>query len=190
VTVTLDGETLTPADVVAVVRDHEPVAVADDARERVRTARERVEDVLDSGEAVYGLNTGFGELVNERIPPERVADLQTNLLRSHAAGSGRECTTEEVRAMLVTRVNALVKGHSGIRERVVDHLVRDPEEGIEDVRRLADAFGQEPGGEVEGLARAPLDLLAAGDAVVAHHRRYPSVGRQARTRPAVIVTES
>ncbi|MFD1645864.1 histidine ammonia-lyase [Haloarchaeobius litoreus] len=161
-TVTLDGETLTPADVVAVVREEEPVAVADDARERVRTARERVEDVLEAGEAVYGLNTGFGELVNERIPPERVADLQTNLLRSHAAGSGRECTTDEVRAMLVTRINALVKGNSGVRETVVDHLLTLLNEGVHPVVRSRGSLGAS--GDLAPLAHMAMVLLGEGEA--------------------------
>nr|WP_303647089.1 histidine ammonia-lyase [Haloarchaeobius salinus] len=158
----MDSETLTPADVAAVVREDEPVAVADDARERVRTARERVEDVLESGEAVYGLNTGFGELVNERIPPERVVDLQTNLLRSHAAGSGRECTREEVRAMLVTRVNALVKGNSGVRETVVDHLVTMLNEGVHPVVRSRGSLGAS--GDLAPLAHMALVLLGEGEA--------------------------
>jgi histidine ammonia-lyase len=162
VTVALDGESLTPADVAAVVRDGESVRVEEDARERVRTARDRVEDVLDSGEAVYGLNTGFGELVNERIPPERVADLQTNLLRSHAAGAGRECTTEEVRAMLVTRVNALVKGNSGIRETVVDALVTLLNEGVHPVVRSRGSLGAS--GDLAPLAHMALVLIGEGAA--------------------------
>jgi len=89
VTVELDGRTLTPEDVVAVAREGDRVGLPDAARERIRESRERVEDVVDSGEAVYGLNTGFGDLVTERIPREDVETLQTNLLRSHAAGAGR-----------------------------------------------------------------------------------------------------
>ena len=95
-TVTLDGESLTVPDVVRVAREDEPVELSESAREAVRTARERVEDVLDSGEAVYGLNTGFGDLVDTRIPREQVDELQTNLLRSHACGVGGDLTCDVV----------------------------------------------------------------------------------------------
>ncbi|MCT9098457.1 histidine ammonia-lyase [Haloarchaeobius sp. HME9146] len=161
-TVELDGQSLTPEDVVAVARHDEPVAIPDPARERVREARERVEHVVDAGEAVYGLNTGFGELVNERIPREKIETLQTNLIRSHSAGSGRECTREEVRAMLVTRVNALVKGYSGIREHVVDHLVTFLNEGVHPVVRSRGSLGAS--GDLAPLAHLALVLLGEGEA--------------------------
>lgn len=67
-TVELDGNSLTPAAVAAVARDHEPVAVTETAREAVRASRARVEAVVEAEEPVYGLNTGFGQLVTERIP--------------------------------------------------------------------------------------------------------------------------
>jgi len=121
--IVLDGASLTPEDVAAVVRDGRAVAVAESAREAVRESRERVEEVLESVEAVYGLNTGFGQLVTERIPESEREQLQTNLVRSHASGVGSDLDREAVRAMMLTRINALVKGYSGIREVVVDHLV-------------------------------------------------------------------
>ena len=120
--VRLDGESLTVEDVVAVAREDAPVEIADAAREAVRTSRGRVEDVLDSDEAVYGITTGFGELVDERIPRSAVDELQANLVRSHAAGTGRDLEREAVRAMMLTRINALAKGYSGVRETVLDHL--------------------------------------------------------------------
>jgi len=164
VTVELDGRTLTPEDVVAVAREGDRVGLPDAARERIRESRERVEDVVDSGEAVYGLNTGFGDLVTERIPREDVETLQTNLLRSHAAGAGRECTREEVRAMLVTRVNALAKGYSGIRERVVDNLVAFLNEGVHPVVRSRGSLGAS--GDLAPLAHLGLVLLGEGESHV------------------------
>jgi len=163
-TVELDGETLDPMDVVAVAREGERVLLTDGARERIRESRERVAAVVDSDEAVYGLNTGFGDLVTERIPREDVETLQTNLLRSHAAGAGRDCTREEVRAMLVTRVNALAKGYSGIRERVVDHLVAFLNEGVHPVVRSRGSLGAS--GDLAPLAHLSLVLLGEGEAVV------------------------
>jgi histidine ammonia-lyase len=162
--VVLDGDSLSVADVARVARDGAPVAVADDAREAVRTSRERVEDVLSGEEAVYGVNTGFGELVDQRVSRERVDELQTNLVRSHAAGAGRELDREEVRALLVTRVNALLLGYSGVREVVVDHLVTMLNGGVHPVVRSRGSLGAS--GDLAPLAHAAIVLLGEGEAVV------------------------
>ena len=160
--VTLDGESLTPADVVAVAREGARVVVPPAAREAVRTARERVENVLESEEAVYGLNTGFGDLVDTRIAREDVDALQLNLLRSHAAGTGRDLAPEEVRALLCTRINALAKGYSGVREVVLDHLVAMLNHEIHPVVPSRGSLGAS--GDLAPLAHAALVLVGEGEA--------------------------
>ena len=184
--VDLDGESLTPEEVVAVARDRVPVTITADARERVRTARERVADVLESGEPVYGLNTGFGELVDERIPPDSVERLQANLIRSHAAGAGRELTREEVRAMVVSRINALVKGYSGVREGVIDHLVTMLNEGVQPVVRSRGSLGAS--GDLAPLAHMSLVLLGEGEAILHDTTAEGAESREEGDRGAVRVT--
>lgn len=159
--VVLDGKSLTPAGVESVARDGAKVSVAEAARDRIRESRARVEDVMATDEAVYGLNTGFGSLVNERIPAEDIQALQTNLLRSHASGAGRYLSEEAVRAMLVTRVNSLVKGYSGVREVVVDHLVTLLNEGVHPAVRSRGSLGAS--GDLAPLAHMALVLLGEGE---------------------------
>ncbi|WP_049980110.1 histidine ammonia-lyase [Halolamina rubra] len=159
--VILDGESLTPAAVEAVARGGETVRVAESARECLRESRTRVEDVMATDEAVYGLNTGFGSLVNERIPEADIRALQTNLLRSHASGAGRYLSAEEVRAMMVTRVNSLVKGYSGVREVVVDSLVTMLNEGVHPAVRSRGSLGAS--GDLAPLAHMSLVLLGEGE---------------------------
>ncbi|WP_254536477.1 histidine ammonia-lyase [Halomarina litorea] len=160
--VELDGESLTPEDVARVAREGTRVEVAEDARERVREARERVEGIVESGEPVYGINTGFGDLVDTRIPPDRVDELQTNLVRSHAAGAGRELEVEEVRALMLTRINALVKGYSGVREVVVDHLLALLNGSVHPVVKSRGSLGAS--GDLAPLAHMSLVLLREGEA--------------------------
>lgn len=162
--VRVDGETLTPADVERVARLGAPVELTDEAMANVETARERIEDVVASGEPVYGVNTGFGELVDERIEPDELARLQHNLLRSHASGAGEELGREAVRAMLVTRLNALAKGHSGVRPIVVDHLVTMLNEGIHPVVRSRGSLGAS--GDLAPLSHMALVLIGEGEAIV------------------------
>jgi len=163
-TVALDGETLAPEDVVAVAREDAPVRIDETARERVRRGRERVADVAASGDPVYGINTGFGDLVTERIPGEDLTELQHNLVRSHAAGAGRTLDREEVRALLCTRLNALLTGLSGVRERVVDHLATMLNEGVHPVVRSRGSLGAS--GDLAPLAHVALVLVGEGEAHV------------------------
>ena len=163
-TIALDGESLTPAAVVRVARHGDAVTVTDDAWQRVHRSRERVEDVLESGEAVYGLNTGFGELVDERIPPSEVKTLQANLVRSHVAGTGRRLSPAETRAMMVARVNALLAGYSGIRAVVVDRLVELINADVRPVVHVQGSLGAS--GDLAPLAEMALVVIGEGTAVV------------------------
>ncbi|MFK8215117.1 histidine ammonia-lyase [Haloferax volcanii] len=162
--VTLDGASLTPEDVAAVSRHDASVELAAESRERMRESRERVESVLDSGEPVYGVNTGFGHLVETHIDREDIERLQTNLVRSHAAGAGRELTREEVRSMMVSRANTLAKGFSGIRPSVVDLLVSMLNEGVQPVVRSRGSLGAS--GDLAPLAHMALVLIGEGEARV------------------------
>ncbi len=81
---------------------------------RIRTASALVDKIVASGDAAYGINTGFGLLAQTRIPNEQLELLQRNLLLSHAAGVGEALPDAVVRLILVLKINALARGHSGI----------------------------------------------------------------------------
>ncbi len=119
----IDGNSLTLAEVISVARDHARVALHDEARARMTVVRAIVDDVVARGEPVYGVNTGFGKLSDIAIPRERLAELQENLVRSHASGVGPPLPEVEARAMMLLRANVLAKGFSGIRTEVVDLLL-------------------------------------------------------------------
>lgn len=119
----LDGQRLALAEIEAVSRDQRRVEIASAARERMAASRATIERILDAGETVYGVNTGFGKLSDVCIPHESLAQLQTNLVRSHSAGVGNPLSEAESRAMLLLRANVLAKGFSGNRLELVDLLV-------------------------------------------------------------------
>ncbi len=121
--VVLDGRSLALGDVVAVARDGAPVALAADAREHLVRVRAIVDGIVARNEVVYGITTGFGKLSDVAIPPDRLAELQVNLVRSHASGVGRSLGETETRAMMLLRANVLARGHSGIRPLVVERLI-------------------------------------------------------------------
>jgi histidine ammonia-lyase len=118
----LTGRDLDVADVVAVAREGRRVAVDAGARDRMHASRSVIERLVADGAVAYGVTTGFGDLANVRIDPDQTAELQRNIVRSHAAGVGAPLPTEVVRAMLVLRANALAVGLSGVRPELVDLL--------------------------------------------------------------------
>jgi histidine ammonia-lyase len=95
----------------------------DDASlQRVTAAAASVDRIVASGETVYGVNTGFGLLANTRIPDDRLAELQTNLILSHSAGLGDPLPRHVTRLMIVLKLFGLGRGHSGVRPLVIDAL--------------------------------------------------------------------
>src|SRR5947208_7267027 len=113
--VVIDGSSLRIEDVFAVAVGGATVKVAPPARERALLARRAVEDIVDRKEVAYGVTTGFGKLSEVAVPPDRLAELQVNLVRSHAAGVGPLLPEREVRAMMLLRANVITKGYSGAR---------------------------------------------------------------------------
>jgi histidine ammonia-lyase len=127
---TIDGNQLTIADVVAVARSRELVALADAARDRMAQSRQWVEEIVAGSEPVYGINTGFGIFSDQRIPPEDSARLSRNLILSHAVGTGPELPSEVVRAAMLIRANTLASGFSGVRPELVNTLLEMLNRGV------------------------------------------------------------
>jgi histidine ammonia-lyase len=96
----------------------------DESMRRITESGAAVERIVAGGETVYGVNTGFGLLASTRIPNERLAELQTNLILSHSAGLGDPLPRHVTRLMIVLKLLGLGRGHSGVRPLVIDALQR------------------------------------------------------------------
>ncbi len=149
---------LTAIEEVAVGRV--PVSLAETARPRVRRAREFIEELLESGERIYGVTTGFGRLAEAVISPEQQEQLQRNLVRSHASGVGETMSTEEVRAIMVLRANALSRGNSGCREDVIDLLLKLLNRRVHPLVPRIGSVGAS--GDLAPLAHIALALIGEG----------------------------
>ncbi len=121
--VILDGSRLSLEQVVQVARANAQVSIDETALAATRRGREALEKLLAKGGVIYGVNTGFGALSEHRIPAEELGLLQSNLIRSHAAGAGSPLPADVVRAMMLLRANTLLKGYSGIRPEVPQLIV-------------------------------------------------------------------
>jgi histidine ammonia-lyase len=122
--VALSGNDLTFPQLHEVALRGEQVQLTASAIERMNDSRAVVERLVASGAAAYGINTGFGKLASVRISTEQVRQLQMNLVRSHACGLGLPLSEGETRAMMLLRANALAKGFSGVRPRLVETLCK------------------------------------------------------------------
>ncbi|HEV2594506.1 MAG TPA: histidine ammonia-lyase [Sphingomicrobium sp.] len=91
---------------------------------RIAQSADAVERIVESGETVYGVNTGFGILANTRIPNERLAELQRNLILSHSAGLGDPLPRNVTRLMIILKLLGLGRGYSGVRPAVIHALQR------------------------------------------------------------------
>ncbi len=137
-----------------------PVSLAEAARSRVRQARDFVEELLESGERIYGVTTGFGRLAEVVISPDQQGQLQRNLVRSHSSGVGETMATEEVRAIIILRANALARGNSGCREEVIDLLLELLNRAVHPVVPRFGSVGAS--GDLAPLAHIALALIGEG----------------------------
>jgi histidine ammonia-lyase len=105
-----------------IAREGMPFTLDPSCRAGVEASREVVENVLSKDAPVYGINTGFGQLATTRIPPDKLAELQRNLILSHATGTGEMLGDKTVRLILTLKILGLARGFSGVRWEVIDRL--------------------------------------------------------------------
>ena len=160
--VELTGEHLAIADVWDVAVDGRPTVLGPSGRDRAAASRAFLETQV--GDHTYGVNTGFGKFVSESIPPERAADLQLRLLRSHACGVGDPYPDEVVRAAMLLRANTLAKGFSGARVETIELLLGVLEAGIVPFVPSRGSVGAS--GDLAPLAHLALPLVGEGEATV------------------------
>ncbi len=159
-TVIVDGGPLTPQVVVEVAYRRAKARPADDLAERLRPARELVDQVVESGDVVYGVTTGFGALANTHIGRDEAEALQYNLLRSHATGVGEPLPDEMVRAMLLLRARTLTQGYSGVSPAIVKKLLEMLDRDILPVVPSQGSVGAS--GDLAPFAHLALPIIGEG----------------------------
>src|SRR5690242_582137 len=165
--VVIDGTSLRIEDVFAVATGEAKVKLASVARERARLSRRIVEDLVARNTVAYGVTTGFGKLSEIAIPADRLAELQVNLVRSHAAGVGALLSEREVRAMMLLRANVIAKGYSGARSDLAELLVAMLNAGLHPPIPEQGSVGAS--GDLAPLAHLALSLI--GEGTLAHNGR-------------------
>ncbi len=165
----LDGRSLTLAQIAAVACEFRPVQISPEALEGAARSRAVIDAILATGQTVYGVNTGFGKLADVRIAPASLAQLQTNLVRSHACGVGEALSEVESRAMLLLRANVLAKGLSGVRPGLIELLAAMLNSRVHPVIPCRGSVGAS--GDLAPLAHLALVVIGEGEAFLQGHRR-------------------
>src|SRR5204863_1781957 len=158
----LSGQTLTLAEIAAVAFGDAPVQTSSLARPRILASRKVIEEIIARDDVVYGVSTGFGKLSDVRIPHVALAELQLNLVRSHACGIGNPLSEPEARAMMLLRANVLALGFSGIRLEMIEMLCEMLNRRIYPVIPEKGSVGAS--GDLAPLAHLALTLIGEGEA--------------------------
>ena len=161
----LDGESLTIEQVVAVAKGQPgrpKVELSQKAIERVNRAARAVSQLLERGEIVYGITTGFGAFKDRVIRPDQVETLQRNIIVSHAVGVGQPFDRGTTRAIMLIRANTLARGYSGIRLATLQLLLDLLNHGLHPVIPEKGSLGAS--GDLAPLAHMSLVLIGEGEA--------------------------
>jgi histidine ammonia-lyase len=162
ITLEINGNDLTLAQLEEIVSGRAHVALAGEARRRMEASRAVIERLVASNTTAYGVNTGFGKLANARISPGQIRELQVNLVRSHACGVGAPLDERETRAMMLLRANALAKGFSGVRPLLVEALCEMLNGAVHPVIPAQGSVGAS--GDLAPLAHLALVAIGEGEA--------------------------
>ena len=185
--VDLDGGPLALEAVEAVARRGESVALGPAARRALDAGRAFVDRLAAGSEPIYGITTGVGKLKDVVIPPSQRADLQRNLVLSHAAGVGAPLAEPDVRAIMLLLAASLARGASGVRPVVVETIVACLNRRVHPVVPELGSVGAS--GDLAPLAHVALCLLGEGS-TGAGDRRVPAAEALARAGVAPLVLET
>jgi histidine ammonia-lyase len=158
-------------DLAAVAEAGRGAALAASSVRKVAAGRRVLEQAMATGRPIYGVNTGFGELASTRISSERLAQVQRNLVLSHACGVGEPLAEAEARGILFLRLNELCRGCSGVRPALVRHLARMLAAGIVPLIPSRGSVGAS--GDLAPQAHMALAVIGEGD-VLLRGRRVPA----------------
>lgn len=149
-------------DVLAVARGNARIELSAEALAALAAAREIVDALAAKPEPVYGVSTGFGALASRHISPGLRAQLQRNIVRSHAAGMGPQVEREVVRALMFLRLKTVCSGHTGVRPEVAQTMADILNAGITPVVHEYGSLGCS--GDLAPLSHCALTLIGEGDA--------------------------
>ena len=153
---------LTISVLAEIIETNRPLALSINAKKKIKDCRKYLDNKIEKQEQpIYGINTGFGALCNQKISNKELAKLQKNLVLSHACGTGEEVPQEIVKIMLFLKLQSLSYGHSGVQLKTVERLIDMFNKGILPVIYQQGSLGAS--GDLSPLAHLSLPLIGEGE---------------------------
>lgn len=147
-------------DVMEILANPKKAKLNKEAKNKILKSQKNVQKIVSSDRTVYGINTGFGPLCDVKISEEETAQLQHNLIISHAVGVGKPISKELSKVMMIAKIHALSKGFSGVSLEVIQRLIVMLEKDIIPVVPEQGSVGAS--GDLAPLAHLVLPLLGLG----------------------------
>lgn len=161
-TIYLDGNSLTLEDFMKVARENYKVEIKKEAIDKINRSRKVVDDFVEQEKVIYGITTGFGKFSDVFISKDQTKELQKNLIVSDCCGVGNDLSEEIVRASMLLRINALVKGYSGIRLSTINTLIDMLNKGVHP--RVPEKGSVGASGDLCPLSHIVLVMIGQGEA--------------------------
>ncbi|MCD6363926.1 MAG: histidine ammonia-lyase [Synergistetes bacterium] len=180
----VDGESLRLEDLVRVAKYGWKVKLTNDVKEKVERSRGVIEQAIELRKVIYGITTGFGDLARILIPPEKVRELQRNLIRSHSCGVGDPFPPEIVRGAMLLRLNTLAKGFSGVRYEILEFLAEMINRDICPVVPTKGSVGAS--GDLAPLAHIALTMMGEGEVFYKGKRIPASLALKEELLPPIV----
>ena len=153
-------DTLDYQDVLEIAKNPSLAKLSEKSREQIIKSQQNVQEIVASDRTVYGINTGFGPLCDTKISESETAQLQHNLIISHAVGVGKPIDKNISKIMIIAKIHALSKGFSGVSLEVIERLILMLEKDIIPVVPEQGSVGAS--GDLAPLAHLVLPLLGLG----------------------------
>ena len=179
----IGNKALNIEDIIKISHESSKISLSKGSVKAIEKARNYLKNrVTKKQDTIYGINTGFGSLCNISISLDQIEDLQLNLVRSHACGMGDEVPTEVVRIIMLLKILSLSTGHSGVRIKLVDQLVKYFNKGI--IPQIYTQGSLGASGDLAPLAHLGLTII--GEGKIWNGKRYvssQSILKQKKIRP-------
>lgn len=153
-------DNFTIKDVITILEDPQRAALNDEARQKILKSQDNVRKIVESDRTVYGINTGFGPLCDVKISEEQTAQLQYNLIISHAVGVGKPIDKELSKVMMIAKIHALSRGFSGVSLEVIERMIEMLQKDLIPVVPEQGSVGAS--GDLAPLSHLVLPLLGLG----------------------------
>ena len=157
----INGSDLDIIKIIQVAREGYEIELSPEAVKSIEISRNIVKNIVKEEKTVYGINTGFGKFSDVKISSDDCKILQKNLILSHACGFGPLLSREEVRAIMLLRINALSKGYSGISLKTLKTLIEMLNKGVHPSIPEKGSLGAS--GDLAPLAHMVLPMLGEGE---------------------------